>query len=257
MRDDFSKATIDNLGKRVGFRCCNPACRKLTTGPRSDGHQSVNIGVAAHITAAAPGGPRFDPNLAEEQRGSAGNGIWLCQSCGKLVDNDPARFSIDKLLDWKRRAEEAARAEVEGHRRPPLDAAAEIEVSFKKTKIESERHDYELQVRLVNRGTESLGRYHVDVEMPARVINRPDNHHLYVRDRSSRDTAFFRGTSEQYGGDIFPGDSKLVMPISYFVDDSIYRDQCGLFDLPIKVVLYRSGLSPISVEIPFADLQIF
>lgn len=59
MRDDFSKLTLDILAKRVGIRCSNAGCRKLTTGPRNESSQIINIGVGAHITAATPGGPRF------------------------------------------------------------------------------------------------------------------------------------------------------------------------------------------------------
>ncbi len=64
--------------------------------------------MAAHITAASPGGPRFDPSLTVEQRSSAENGIWLCQNHGKLVDSDEERFSIALLRDWKTTAEREA-----------------------------------------------------------------------------------------------------------------------------------------------------
>jgi hypothetical protein len=55
------------------------------------------LGVAAHITAASPDGPRYDQNLSSEQRKSPDNGIWLCQNCAKLVDND-GKGSITGLL---------------------------------------------------------------------------------------------------------------------------------------------------------------
>ena len=61
-RDDFPKRVIDTLAKRVGFRCSNPNClTPLTSGPHSDPARSVNMGVAAHITAAAPMGPATTP----------------------------------------------------------------------------------------------------------------------------------------------------------------------------------------------------
>jgi len=68
----------------------------------------VNVGVAAHITAAAANGPRFTQTLSPEERASADNGIWLCQTCAKLVDNDETRFPPDVLFRWKLTAEEAA-----------------------------------------------------------------------------------------------------------------------------------------------------
>jgi len=36
VRDDFDLKTKEILAKRVGYRCSNPGCRKLTSGPRSD-----------------------------------------------------------------------------------------------------------------------------------------------------------------------------------------------------------------------------
>jgi hypothetical protein len=114
MRDDFPQAVKDMLAKRVGYRCCNPGCHKLTSGPHENPQKSVNIGVAAHITAAAPGGKRYDPNLSPEERKAIENGIWLCQSCGKLIDSDEQKYSVELLLGWKQDAEQRASSEIEG-----------------------------------------------------------------------------------------------------------------------------------------------
>jgi hypothetical protein len=74
--------------------------------------KSVNVGVAAHITAAARGGPRFNPELDDAERGAATNGIWLCQNCAKLVDSDPSLYTYEKLLQWKADAEQEAKAKI-------------------------------------------------------------------------------------------------------------------------------------------------
>lgn len=108
MRDDFTIATKDILAKRVGYRCSNPGCRKSTSGPQEEPSGTINLGVAAHITAASKGGPRFDPNISEEERKSVSNGIWLCQSCAKLVDNDPKRYTVELLQSWKISSEDLA-----------------------------------------------------------------------------------------------------------------------------------------------------
>lgn len=108
MRDDFSAATKDLLAKRVGFICSNPECRQPTSGPQVDPRGVVNVGVAAHISAAATGGPRYEADLSAEQRCDSTNGIWLCQTCAKLVDNDSVRFTRLVLEGWKRAAERAA-----------------------------------------------------------------------------------------------------------------------------------------------------
>jgi hypothetical protein len=113
VRDDFPNAVLETLAKRVGYRCSNPACRKLTSGPHTDETKALNVGVGAHITAASPGGPRYDPSLSAEQRRSADNGIWLCQTCGKLVDNDEVRYPKKLLVEWKQQAEQDALREIE------------------------------------------------------------------------------------------------------------------------------------------------
>jgi hypothetical protein len=64
--------------------------------------------VAAHITAAAVGGPRYDQKLLLDERRSPSNGIWLCQSCSKLVDNDELKYPVTLLRAWKENAERCA-----------------------------------------------------------------------------------------------------------------------------------------------------
>jgi hypothetical protein len=101
MRDDFSEEVKRTLAARVGNRCSNPSCRALTSGPQDNTTRALNVGVAAHITAASEGGARYNPDLVNQDRRHADNGIWLCQTCGKLVDNDPVQFPTDLLRAWK------------------------------------------------------------------------------------------------------------------------------------------------------------
>jgi hypothetical protein len=115
MRDDFPIAIKEVLAKRVNYRCSNPKCRHPTSGPHTLSAKTINIGVAAHLTAASPRGPRFDTSLSVEQRKSAGNGIWLCQKCAKLVDNDSVRYTLKVLQDWKHISEATALKELEGN----------------------------------------------------------------------------------------------------------------------------------------------
>jgi len=112
-RDDFNENVKDLLAKRVGMKCSNPNCRRPTSGPQTLTKATINIGVAAHVTAASPGGPRFDPTLSPEERSSETNGIWLCQNCAKLVDNDDTRYTVAILHHWKQLSEEAVLLEIE------------------------------------------------------------------------------------------------------------------------------------------------
>lgn len=123
-RDEFSAETKDVLAQRAGMRCSCPKCERLTTGPREDSTKAVNVGVAAHIYAAAPGGPRYDPEMTAEQRRLPENGIWLCQTHAKLIDNDEDRYTASLLREWKREREQNALAEVEGRRALKVEARA-------------------------------------------------------------------------------------------------------------------------------------
>jgi hypothetical protein len=93
------------IAKQSGFLCSNPACKSPTVGAAPGHGKIVNIGVAAHITAAAPGGPRYDPSLTHEERRDQSNGIWLCQTHSKLVDSDSGYFTVEMLRAWKKAAE--------------------------------------------------------------------------------------------------------------------------------------------------------
>ena len=115
-RDEFTNATKELLAKRVGYSCSRPDCRRPTSGPHSDDTKHVNVGVAAHITAAAKGGPRYDASLTVEQRKAPSNGIWLCQTCAKLIDSDDATYSTKTIRGWKEAAEDAAHAAIENRR---------------------------------------------------------------------------------------------------------------------------------------------
>jgi len=102
-RDNFLAPTINVISKRAAFICSNPECRCLTLSPaQNDAEKFVNIGKAAHITAASPGGPRYDSSLTDEERSSVENGIFLCSSCADLVDkNNGIDYSADFLRRWK------------------------------------------------------------------------------------------------------------------------------------------------------------
>lgn len=128
-RDEFRQGVKDVLAHRAGFRCSKPDCRASTSGPQVAPDGRINVGKAAHITAASPGGPRFDASLTSEQRRSASNGIWLCSTHADEIDRDEERFTVDLLHAWKTHSEEAARAMLG---RPVTSSALEtlVEVSL-------------------------------------------------------------------------------------------------------------------------------
>jgi hypothetical protein len=116
----------------VGYHCSNPTCVRSTSGPALHEDGTINIGVGAHITAASPGFARYDPMMSSAERSSGSNGIWLCQSCSKLIDSDENRYTVELLHQWKKDALQRTLDAIAGGRplgpvqpSPTLDAADE------------------------------------------------------------------------------------------------------------------------------------
>ena len=87
-------------------------CGCSTWGPNDKAYSYTNIGKAAHITAAAEGGPRYDSRMDSEMRSSVKNGLWLCSNCHDIVDRNPEQYSVKYLKELKAGAEERARREI-------------------------------------------------------------------------------------------------------------------------------------------------
>ena len=88
---------------------------------------TVLLGVASHICAASPGGPRYDATMTPAQRSHADNGIWMCQQCGKLIDSD-TKYTVDMLHTWRRKSEEATVREIQTRKIViPVEAAPMLE----------------------------------------------------------------------------------------------------------------------------------
>jgi len=105
-RDDFTPKTKAVLAARANFRCSYPDCTTITCGPSSESSLAVtNIGVAAHICAAAPGGRRYEKNMSSDERSGIENGIWLCQTHATLIDRDEKTFTPEMLRDMKEKHE--------------------------------------------------------------------------------------------------------------------------------------------------------
>jgi hypothetical protein len=116
-RDEFKMPVLRLIAEQVGYLCSNPGCGAPTRGP-SKSKGASNVGVGAHITAAASRGPRYDPTLTKLERESPNNAIWLCARCGRLVDNDTSTYTRDDLLDWKTQAISRAHRALETGKTP-------------------------------------------------------------------------------------------------------------------------------------------
>jgi hypothetical protein len=111
-----------------------------TAGPQLDPSKIINVGVAAHITGATPGGPRYDSTLTVKERANASNGVWLCQNCAKLIDSDLAAHSSHLLRDWKVRAEQDARARLGKTKAKPISHRKAVEALKRQQKMRDDLH---------------------------------------------------------------------------------------------------------------------
>lgn len=87
----------------------------------------TNIGVAAHIHAASEGGARYDPEMTSTERSEIANGIWLCQTHAKLVDDDEVSYPASLLREWKETSEHMAALEAKGFEVRPVAPFSRLE----------------------------------------------------------------------------------------------------------------------------------
>ena len=88
----------DRLGAIARIQCAVGS--QAVPHPMAPGE--INVGEAAHICAAAPGGPRYDGNMTSDERRGADNGIWLCDVHARAVDLKDLKFTVEELQEWKR-----------------------------------------------------------------------------------------------------------------------------------------------------------
>jgi hypothetical protein len=128
VRDNFTKQTALEIAKGVTWRCSNPNCGRPTVAANEAQDDTIVIGDAAHICAASPDGPRYDETQTLAQRRAKENGIWLCKVCARVIDRDPAKYTIDVLRTWKRQAQDRALREMLAPRMPaPSGEVARVE----------------------------------------------------------------------------------------------------------------------------------
>lgn len=172
IRDDFSVATIKILERRVNGKCSNPECRIPTSGPTVIANKANNVGVGAHIEAAAPGGPRYNMQMTSEQRASIENAIWLCANCAGKIDRDVELYTVAVLAEWKKEAENCAAAEfgvVPVSRKDYMAMEAVVFGGFKKTVMNDALSRI---ARLSSAEMEKIDpRFQVDVEFKSGVTS--------------------------------------------------------------------------------------
>lgn len=96
----------------AGNVCSYPGCQVHTHGAKADGIGSYTVGIACHIKAASPEGPRYDPSQTKDERRHINNGIWMCANHARMIDADDSPYTVETLREWKRAAEERSNSMV-------------------------------------------------------------------------------------------------------------------------------------------------
>ena len=84
---------------KSGNLCAFPNCTALMMN-----EQGVFIGQLCHIEAAEEGGPRFNPDMTNEDRRAASNLMLMCYEHHKVTD-DVKKYPVKKLGKMKREHE--------------------------------------------------------------------------------------------------------------------------------------------------------
>ena len=124
-RDDFSDKTKRAVAARASWRCSFTGCPKSTVGPSEESPDAItNIGVAAHICAAAPGrgSRRYIAAMSPEERTGIENAIWLCADHATLIDRDEVTYTVEQLRTMKRDHEMACARTLSSGSNPDLGA---------------------------------------------------------------------------------------------------------------------------------------
>lgn len=101
-RDRVPPAQEKVVISRSGDSCAYPGCGlELTIDPQHVDDSPKATGKVAHISAASPGGPRYDESMTSKQRGSAENLIYLCGSHHDVIDSQLEFHTRDFLIDAK------------------------------------------------------------------------------------------------------------------------------------------------------------
>jgi len=100
--------TLKRLFALSRNRCAFPICATPIVEV-----SGIVTGIVCHISARSKGGPRYIAELSDEQRHAYANLMLLCARHSKLIDSDPAQYTIEVLSNMKERHEQRELGPVE------------------------------------------------------------------------------------------------------------------------------------------------
>lgn len=161
----IKRSTLKTLWAASGNQCGYPDCDEEV----ADTEQEIVIGEICHIRAQSEGGPRYDPDLTEDEIDTYSNLILLCPTHHTYIDKNPEEYPIEKLERWKQQQEhqDSTDTELSDELLTELQLTGskletEVEVSISNAK---DRYTPELHVDTsASNIFEPLGRTHTFVE---------------------------------------------------------------------------------------------
>lgn len=99
---DPLESQVRILFGRSGGQCSYPECGEYLVVPsRARSDMPKNVAKIGHITAASPGGPRFNASLTVEQRRSEPNLMLLCGTHHDAIDSQLEFHTVEWLREAK------------------------------------------------------------------------------------------------------------------------------------------------------------
>lgn len=172
----INRSTLKKLWAASGNQCGFPGCEEDVV----DIGQEIVVGEICHIRAQSPGGPRYDPDLNDDEVDAYSNLILLCPTHHTYIDKNPEEYSIEELKGWKAEQEEQASHAAE----LPDELLTELQLTDSKLETEVEvsisnakdRYTPELHVDTSASDIfEPLGRTHSFVENVEGRLNNLDD----------------------------------------------------------------------------------
>ena len=95
----YKPSTIRRLDTLSGNECASPECSRSLI---ARDNESI-ISKICHIEAASENGPRYNPNMTDDERRHFNNLILLCDECHTIIDNkeNEENYPVSILREWK------------------------------------------------------------------------------------------------------------------------------------------------------------
>lgn len=96
---EYTRSTIRRLDTLSGNQCAAPDCIKILMARDN----KTLISKICHIEAASENGPRYNPQMSDDDRRHFNNLILLCDECHEIIDNmdNEGLYPVPLLQEWK------------------------------------------------------------------------------------------------------------------------------------------------------------